>query len=167
MPNPIRKDICVSLQLEVKGINKVLVPGCEPTSSLSSRTLSAYMAMGKGCKNALVDLNDALEAIPGSYVKLGNNFNKGVRQKWFVLPPICAECPCTSYEDYYKILRNIPGAEIPVEDKFDKCDLEGMGYCPSPDFDQVAPPPTSTYHAEGSFPTVGGILPPVPPWAAD
>ena len=155
----------INLQLEIKGINKVLVPGCEPTSSLSSRTLSAYMAAGKSCKNALIDLSLALEAIPGSYVKYGVNFNKGVRQKWFVLPPIDLGCPCPQQIDYYEILRNIPGSEIPVEEQYDKCDTIGMGYCPSPDFDQVPAPPTSTYHPEGSFPVVGGLLPPVPPWA--
>lgn len=155
------------MQLEVRGNNKVLVPGCEPTSSLSSKTLSAYMAAGKSCKNALVDLNDALNAIPGSYVKYGYNFNKGVRQKWFVLPSIEYNCPCEPHIDYYDILRNISGSEIPIKEEFDKCDLVGMGYCPSPDFDTVAPPPSSTYAEEGEFPAVGGILPPVPPWAID
>lgn len=160
--------ITYQYQLEVHGNNKVLVPGCEPTSSLSSKTLSAYMAAGKGCKNALVDLNDALAAIPGSFVKIGFNFNKGTRQKWFVLPPIDTSCPCTSYPDYYDILRNIPGSEIPVESEFDKCDMIGMGYCPSPDFDSIEPPPSSPYQDEGSFPAgAGGVLPPVPPWAID
>ncbi len=154
-------------QLEIRGKNKVLVPGCEPSSSLTSKTLSAYMAVGKGCKNALVDLNDALTAIPGSYVKYGFNFNKGVRQKWFVLPPIEPTCPCSTYPDYYEILRNIPGSELPVVDEFDKCDLIGMGYCPSPDFANIEPPPPNPYHEEGSFPVVGGILPPVPPWGID
>jgi hypothetical protein len=154
-------------QLEVRGNNKVLVPGCEPTSALSSRTLSAYMALGQGCKNALVDLKTALAAIPGSSVKYGINFNKGVRQKWFVLPPIEPTCPCTSYTDYYDILKNLEGTELPVTEQFDKCDIVGMGYCPSPDFDTVPAPPTETYHPEGSFPTVGGVLPPVPNWASD
>ena len=64
----------VQYQLEIKGINKILIPGCEPTSALSSKTLSAYMAAGKSCKNALIDLKTALAAIPGSYVKYGINF---------------------------------------------------------------------------------------------
>jgi len=152
-------------QLEIRGSNKVLVPGCEPSSALSSRTLSAYMASRQGCKNALVDLDDALAAIPGSSVKIGFNFNKGVRQKWFVLPPIDPTCPCVPYPDYYNILRNIPGSELPVESEFDRCDLIGMGYCPSPDFMDVEPPPQDPYQEEGSFPAAGGVLPPVPPWA--
>lgn len=159
--------ITYQFQLEVIGNNKVLVPGCEPTSALSSKTLSAYMAMGKGCKNALVDLSDALAAIPGSFVKLGLNFNRGVIQRWFVLPPIALGCPCVPYEDYYQILREIPGSELPVEEEFDKCDIIGMGYCPSPDFMDIEPPRNDPYHPEGSFPVVGGVLPPVPPWAVD
>lgn len=163
----VRGRITQELQLEVRGNNKVLVPGCEPTSSLSSKALSAYMAAGKSCKNALVDLNDALQAIPGSYVKYGHNYNKGVRQKWYVLPPIEYNCPCEAHVDYYDILRNIPGSETPVQEAFDKCDLVGQGFCPSPDFDQMLPPPSSTYSNEGEFPVVGGVLPPVPPWAID
>ncbi len=163
----VRGNITQQMQLEVRGNEKVLVPGCEPTSSLSSITLSAYMAAGKGCKNALIDLNDALDAIPGSYVKYGANFNKGVRQKWFILPPIMYDCPCKTYDDYYEILRNIPGSELPIKEEFDKCDMIGMGYCPSPDFKDIDPPPSSTYANEGEFPVVGGVLPPVPPWAMD
>lgn len=166
LPTIGKRQIYINMQLEVRGNNKVLIPGCEPSSSLSSRTLSAYMAAGKGCKNALIDLNDALMAIPGSYVKFGSNFNT-IRKKWYVLPPIDSNCPCTSYEDYYRILRNIPGSEIPITEEYDKCDLVGMGYCPSPDFDEMKPPPSSTYTKEGTFPTVGGVLPPVPPWAID
>lgn len=151
--------------LEIQGNNKVLVPGCEPTSSSSSKTLSAYMAMGKVCQNALVDLNTALEAIPGSTVIFGNNFNKGIRQRWFALPQIDPTCPCDKYPDYYEMLRQIPGDELPISEEFDKCDLIGMGNCPSPDFNSVPAPEPSPYHEEGTFPVAGGILPPVPPWA--
>lgn len=154
-------------QLEIRGNNKILIPGCEPTSALSSRTLSAYMAAGKICKNALVDLKDALSAIPGSYVKYGINFNKGSRQKWFVLPPIDPKCPCTPQTDYYEILRSIPGTELPVDSEYDKCDIIGMGYCPSPDFIDHQAPEVNPHMPEGSFPSGGGVMPPVPPWVID
>lgn len=157
----------VSYQLEVRGRNKVLIPGCEPSSALTSRTLSAYMAAGKACKNALVDLNEALAAIPGSYVKYGDNFNKGVRQKWYVLPPIPINCPCNEYPNYYDMLRNLPGTELPIEEKYDKCDSIGMGYCPSPDFINSPAPPNDPYVPEGTFTVGGGVLGPVPPWALD
>jgi hypothetical protein len=161
---PSRVAITISLQLEVIANNKILVPGCEPTSALSSTTLSSYLA-DAGCGNALVDLNDALEAIPGSWVKLGSNFCRGgYRQKWFVLPPTDTDCPCDQYTDWYRILRELANEELPVEEEYDACDIIGMGYCPSPDFEDIAAPPKSPYKEEGSFPAGVGILPPVPPW---
>jgi len=163
-PTPSRMQTTISLQLEVIAGNKVLVPGCEPTSALSSTVLSSYLAES-GCGNAIVDLQDALEAIPGSFVKLGSNFNRGnMRQKWFVLPPVDTDCPCAQYPDYYDILRDLANEELPVEEKFDACDVIGMGFCPSPDFNDTPKPPNDPYVPEGSFPAGVGVLPPVPPW---
>jgi hypothetical protein len=154
----------ISWQLEVRPGNKVLVPGAEPTSALSSRALSAYLAK-HGFGSALVDLEVALAAIPGSFVKFGSNFNRGAyRQKWFVLPPYTPNCPCLKYDDYYKILKGLANEELPVEESFDKCDINGMGYCPHPDFQLQEPPPTDPYKTEGSFPAEGGVLPPLPAW---
>lgn len=151
-------------QLEVNVNNQIIIPGCEPTSSMSSRTLSAYMALGKYCKNALVNVDDVIAAIPGSYIKYGLNFNKGVRQRWLVLPPTKFDCPCEYNTDYYQILRQLPSLEMPVDEQYDKCDMMGMGYCPSPDFDEATAPAPSPYIEEGTFPAGGGVLPPIPPW---
>lgn len=154
----------IAWQLEVWPGNKVLVPGCEPTSSLSSRVLSAYLAK-HGCGSALVDVSVALAAIPGSFIKLGANFNRGgFRQKWFVLPPLKPGCPPNSYPDYFKILKSLATTELPVEESYDKCDINGMGYCPHPDFKMEDPPPIDPYKPEGSFPVGGGVLPPLPSW---
>lgn len=155
----------INLQLEIIAGDKVLVPGSEPTSALSSLALSSYLA-ASGRGNAIVDLKDALEAIPGSYVKFGNNFNRGnMRQKWLVLPSIDPSCPCVEYPDWYRILRDLASEELPIEERFDACDTIGMGYCPSPDFDDIMPPPPNPYKEEGSFPSGVGVLPPVPPWS--
>jgi hypothetical protein len=155
----------LTYQLEVTPTRKVLVPGCEPTSALSSTKLSSWLAE-TGCGNALVDLDAALEEIPGSYVKIGNNFGRGnMRQKWFVLPGIDLNCPCQSYDDYYQILRDLAGEEEENVETFDSCDVVGMGYCPSPDFDQTLPPPPDPYQEEGEFPGDVGVLPPIPPWS--
>lgn len=162
--NPSTWSHTISLQLEVWPNNKVLVPGCEPTSALSSRVLSAYLAK-HGCGSALVDLSVALAAIPGSTVKLGANFNRGrTRQKWFVLPPYKPDCPCSAIPDYYKILKSLADTELPVEESYDKCDINGMGYCPHPEFKLAEPPPVDPYKPEGSFPGEGGVLPPLPSW---
>lgn len=160
------KDHTQSWQLEILANNKILVPGCEPSSALSSRALAAAMARDGGCGNALVNVADALAAIPGSFIKFGANFNRlGYRQKWFVLPPISPFCPCRAYADFYAILKSLATTELPIEDNFSACDINGMGYCPSPDFQLVEPPPPNPYQAEGTFPTVGGVLPPLPPWS--
>lgn len=164
---PVNTSIQIGLQLEVLANNKILVPGCEPTSSLSSATLSIYLSKHR-CGNALVDLNNALEAIPGSYVKYGANFNRGNRrQKWFVLPPVGVDCPCETYTDWYEILRKLANEELPVEEKYDACDTIGMGYCPSPDFKDIQAPPHDPYREEGAFPPGVGVLPRVPPWGID
>ena len=161
---PTRLDTTINFQLEVIANSKILVPGCEPTSALSSTVLSSFLAES-GCGSALVDLQDALATIPGSFVKLGANYNRGgFRQTWFVLPPIDTDCPCDQYPDYYDILRELANEELPVEENFDACDIIGQGFCPSPDFDSIAAPPTSPYKEEGVFPAGVGVLPPVPPW---
>lgn len=159
-----RLSVTINHQLEVIANNKVLVPGCEPTSALSSTALSSFLAES-GCGNALVDLEDALEAIPGSFVKIGFNYSRGnMRQKWLVLPEIDVDCPCDEYPDYYAILRELANDELPVEEVFDACDVIGQGFCPSPDFDEIPAPPENPYQPEGSFPEGVGVLPPVPPW---
>lgn len=154
----------ISHQLQILGTNKIVVPGCEPASSISSKTLNAYLAL-HCCGAATADLDIALAAIPGSYIKFGDNYNKqSSRQRWFVLPPISPSCPCQSYDDYYKILKSIATNDHPVEEKFDACDTMGMGFCPHPDFKLAEQPPNDPYQPEGSFPTGGGILPPIPTW---
>ena len=162
---PTRLRTTIALQLEVLATNKIIVPGCEPTSALSSNKLSSWLAE-QNCGSALVDLDDALEAIPGSWVKWGNNFGRGnIRQRWYVLPASDTDCPCASKFDYYSILRDLAGEELPVEESFDTCDVIGMGYCPSPDFEDVKAPPKSPYKEEGVFPAGVGVLPPLPPWS--
>jgi len=158
-------DIEISLQLEVKPGNKILVPGCEPTSAMSSRTLSVYLQKSGRCKHALVPLQAALDAIPGSYVKVANNFNRGnQRQRWFVLPSVSPECPCDQYPDWYEVLRSLAVDEAPVTEEFDQCNTVGMGFCPSPDFVEHDKPSVN-YVSEGGFPPGVGVLPPVPSWS--
>lgn len=155
----------IAWQLEIIAGNKIIVPGYEPTSSLSSKTLGAYLAKN-GVGNALVDLKVALAAIPGSSVKIGANFNRsGTLQRWFVLPPFKPDCPCSLYSDYYKILKDLADTELPVEENYDTCDINGMGYCPHPEFTFVEPPDPDPYKSEGSFPAGVGILPPLPSWS--
>ena len=160
-----RSDTVITFQLEIIAQRKIMVPGCEPTSAVSSTALSSYLAES-GCGNALVNLKDALDAIPGSRVKYGINFGRGgFRQSWFVLPPMDTDCPCADRPDWYAILRQLANEEPPLEETYDACDSIGMGYCPSPDFDSIQAPPKNPYKTEGEFPAGTGILPPVPSWS--
>ena len=155
----------VSLQLEVRPGNKILVPGCEPTSAMTSRTLGAFLQKTGRCKNALVPLATALAAIPGSYVKMASNFNRGnQRQRWYVLPSVVPQCPCITNGDWYEVLRSLAVDEAPMTEEFDKCNTVGMGFCPSPDFVEHKAP-SANYIEEGGFPAGVGILPPLPPWS--
>ena len=157
--------ITIQHQLEIIPGNKILIPGCEPTSALSSPSLS-YNLSEFGCGDALLDVDVALSAISGSYIKLGNNYNRGnTRQKWYVLPPLDVNCPCQTYDDYYNILKSLADENIDTStDMNDYCGMNDMGYCPSPDFNDTLPPEVDPYKEEGTFPSEMGILPPVPPW---
>lgn len=98
-------------KIEVLPGNKVLVPGCEPTSAFTSPTL----AENRDCKASVVDLADALEAVPGSTVIYMSN----PRKKFFVLPSGPPPSPETcsgrcDVEDWYQLLRDI-GDSINVE----------------------------------------------------
>ncbi len=154
----------ISLQLEMLPTGKIMIPGCEPSSALSSRKMMSWMALG-GCENVIVDAKKALEKIPGSYIKYGQNSGGyGHRRRWFVLPPIDISCPCVNNPDYYSILREIADDEQPAEESYETCNINGMGFCPSPEFGE--PPPEDPYREEGIYPQPNaGTLPPVPQWS--
>ena len=106
--------IIIQNKLQVLAGNKVLVPGCEPTSAFTSTTL----AENRDCTASVVDLADALEAVTGSTVI----YMRNPRRKFFVLPngpppsPDCcgkSRCACVG-EDWYQKLRDI-GEEIGVD----------------------------------------------------
>lgn len=153
----------ISQQLEILPTGKITIPGCEPSSALSSRKLLSWMKLG-GCENVIVDVNKALLAIPGSYIKQGINSGGGHRRRWFVMPPMDTNCPCVDRPDYYNILRDIADDQQPSEETYEACNIIGTGMCPSPDFGE--PPPEDPYREEGMFPQPdAGTLPPVPPWS--
>lgn len=155
-------DIQINYQLEVMPGDILYLPGCEPTSAVTSKTLNAMIA--QACPKSTVQLEDALKAIPGSYVKIGTNYNRrGVMQKWLVLPPKDASCPCPTNVDYFAILKSISSDEEPIYD-YSGCDLVN-GQSKYPSFADYTPPPKDPYVQEGSYMDTG-FLPPVPPWTA-
>lgn len=97
-------------KLEILRGNKILVPGCEPTSAFTSPTL----AENRECKASVVDLKDALEAIPNATIETIRN----PRTRFFVLPkgppPSPDDCKdCVPQVDFYQLLRDI-GEEIDI-----------------------------------------------------
>jgi hypothetical protein len=114
-------DITVRGRIEVMPGNKLMVPGCEPVSALTSTALDE----NRVCAVTVVDLSDALTAVPGSTVE--GTYNP--RRKWFVLPsgpapdPSRCDSPggCNSVPDWYAALRaignktNIQQQEKPVD----------------------------------------------------
>lgn len=95
--------ICFNRAIEILGTNKVPIPGCEPTTSMTSDVLSRF----NSCECVLIPLEVALAAIPGSTVKFGINAGNGIQTRWFVFPAECKKCPCSSDPDYYGILRGL------------------------------------------------------------
>jgi hypothetical protein len=145
----------IANKLNVIANNKIIVPGCEPASAISSTTLAA----GLNCNQPLVSLSDALKAIPGSYVEFGYNSGFGRRLKWFVFPPREVECPCSLSVDYYQILRDIAVEEDVVEEV--DCNTIDLGFCQISDDGD-----TYGYSTPGgtAFGQVGGILRWPPVW---
>jgi hypothetical protein len=84
----------------------VVVPGCEPTSTLTSTSLQANLEEA-GCNCAIVSVEDILEAIPGSTIQfLPNNGREGA-QKVLILPAVDLECPCGERPDFYQTLKDL------------------------------------------------------------
>lgn len=108
-------NIFVKNRLEIKLGNILQVPGCEPTTSISSLALSKNL----DCNASIIPLADALALIPGSRVvgSLAPRGHAGTGM-FFELPsgppPDGNSCVC-SVEDWYKILRD--NAKVPEQEK--------------------------------------------------
>lgn len=146
--------------LQVLPGDKIQVPHCEPPSAVSTVRFSAYFAESP-CADGLVNLADALAALPGSEVIYGVNFGPpNYRQKWLRLPPSEVVCPCPGNTDWYSILKNLPRVEVEVEGP---CGLETAQWC-NPGLDEENPKlGPNTYFQEGEFPLGIGFLPPITP----
>ena len=142
------RSISIANRLEVIGPDSVMVPGCEPTSAVTSDTLNRFWR----CRCALVPLAEALAAIPGSWVEwqINNGQSNGSRKKWFVLPPYYVDCPCVPMPDYYAILRSLP-CDQTEEEPPEACSALYQGWCPPKDIESQLPPPVRTYVQEGNI----------------
>lgn len=83
----------------------IWVPGCEPTSALSSPTINENLR--NECGNAFVYVDDVLDAIPGSKIIFVNNMEVAGGSKILVLPGKTPECPCSTVQDWYGVLKEL------------------------------------------------------------
>lgn len=109
----------------------VVVPGCEPSSSLTSPTLFREIKEADVCKSSLVTVADALEAIPGSEVVTMLNYEVQSGKTWLVLPPLSTQCPQEVDPDWYKILRGL-GNEFTEEEIEEITGIECQSFSLSP-----------------------------------
>ena len=99
--------ITKSINLRVLGTNEVLVPGCEPTSTVTSTKLYQEMSEQGLCTSALAPLDAILEAIPGSVVVFIKNYG-GPPRKFLRLPAeVVGTCPCVGPIDFYQMIKDV------------------------------------------------------------
>ena len=84
-----------------------LVPGCEPSTTITSVTMDNQIRLQGLCKGSIADVNDILEAIPGSYIELLPNMGFTGNRRLLVLPAVDQTCPCAPLTDYYSIIRGL------------------------------------------------------------
>jgi hypothetical protein len=103
----IGNTVTIANKLEVLLGNVIIVPGCEPVSDFTSTTLAANMT----CKTAVIKVEEALEAIPGSTLE----FQTNPRRLFFVLPSGPPLAPNQNGgTDWYARLRCIgPSHDLP------------------------------------------------------
>ena len=146
---------------------RIIVPGCEPTSYVSSLSLAYAFKNKLKCGTGYVSLKKALANIPGSTVKYCKDWGKGnTTTIFFVFPAIEKNCSCSDHIDYYAVLRGLATEDETITTSYDSCRHNDMGFCPSPDFDSIPPPERDPYVPENNAMTIagGGVLPPLPPW---
>lgn len=156
-------------QLEVLAGQRIIVPGCEPTSYVSSKTLSYAFKNQLKCGTGYVPLKKALSSIQGSFVKYGVDWNRGnTRTMFFVFPAVIHTCDCNINVDWYAVLRSLATEDTTETTSYDYCSMNDSGYCPSPDFDSIPAPEQSPYLSpDTAGQLVGKVLPPIPPWQID
>ena len=123
--------IYVFTRLLVLG-GKVRVPGHEPLSEQTTHTLSVAMQN----KDPYIDLNRALNLIPGSkVVTLSLNDGSNGSEKYFELPtgPIDGNS-CACPPDWYKILRDAATFRNFDEEAVTGCDAFPDQSCDFTDF---------------------------------
>jgi hypothetical protein len=98
--------IIIRNKLEIQPGNVINVPGCEPTTSLTSDTLSRNLK----CNASIIPVEDVLRLIPGSrIVRVLSPFGQTGTGMFLELPSGPPqngnECPAECIPDWYAVLR--------------------------------------------------------------
>lgn len=124
--------------------NKVMVPMFEPLSEQTTNNLSIAL---QGA-NSFINLDLALELIPGSKVVIVHNSGPTAgsfgHDKWFEIPsgppPNGNQCPSNCVRDFYKILQDHARSSLTSLNKstlVQECNEFGeFGQCDFDDFDR-------------------------------
>ena len=124
------------------GIDGVVrVPGCEPTTALSSTELMANV----DCPASVVSVQAVLDGIPGTTLERILNF--GSTAKYFLVlpagPPPDDQCPSTCIPDYYQQIRDIAAEETSEAEEPTNLNAECQSFsydsCPSGIGDTTGP----------------------------
>jgi hypothetical protein len=122
----------IGFRMNVSRGDWVLVPGCEPTSTLTSTRMTSEMQRLGLCSCAIVDLQDILDAIPGAYVEYIPNSGYMGSTKILVLPAYDQSCPCAERPDYYATLRSLCREATEEElQELSGCDSFSIDQCES------------------------------------
>ena len=108
------RNISINRKISVLPGNIIIVPGTEPSTTLTSTVLELEIRKAGRASPAIVDLKDALALIEGSYIELIDNSNSPI-QKLFVLPAEEQECGVI-HPDWYEMLREA-GRQATDEEK--------------------------------------------------
>lgn len=158
--------IFIRNKLEIQPGNVIKVPGCEPTSSLTSDTLSRNLK----CNASVIPVEDVLELIPGSrIVRVLSPFGQSGTGMFVELPAgppgTGNNCPADCLTDWYAILRaNARNLEQEDDDEPGQCAGFNYSGCQF-DFDPLAHPrdpdqrPNEKPLTNGPFPNRPEIRP--------
>jgi len=159
-------NVTVSNMLQILPNRTVMIPGCEPPSSVSSLRFSSWYQQN-GCDGGMVDVDAVLAAIPGSTIVYGVNYGPGNwRQRWLKLPGRADDCPCPINIDYYKIMKNLPRHS--VEEPTPNCELETADWCNNCGVgDNIFSAEPDPYIPLGEQKLARGTLNQIPPYMID
>lgn len=97
--------ISVSRGMNVLPGGRIIIPGTEPSTTVTSTTLEVEIRKLGIPVPAIITVKDALALIPGSRVELLENYGAPIQQL-YILPEHNLDCPCEREADYYKIMRD-------------------------------------------------------------